>query len=148
MRFNATVELGGKTATGIEVPVAVVESLAAGKKPAVKVTIAGHTYRTTVGSMGGRSMIPLSAENRQAAGVVAGDEVEVEIELDTEPRELVVPDDFASALDAVPAARVFFDGLSYSNRRRFTLSIDDAKTPETRQRRIDKAVATLAEAKK
>ncbi|MCU1374621.1 MAG: hypothetical protein JWO68_1907 [Actinomycetia bacterium] len=147
MRFRSTVLLGGKTATGIPVPDEVVEALGSGKKPAVSITVGGHTYRTTVATMGGRFMVPLSAENRAAAGVAAGDEVDLEIELDTAPRDVVVPADFDAALDGDAAARTFFDGLSYSNRLRHVLAIEGAKAPETRQRRIDKAVASLAEGK-
>ena len=143
MKFRATVELAGKTATGIEVPVSVVEKLGSGKKPAVKVTIRKHTYQSTVASMGGRFMLPLSAENRTAAGVAAGDKVEVNVELDTEPRVVKVPPDFAKALKGAAAAKKKFDGLSYSHQRRWVMSIEDAKTPETRQRRIDKAVTEL-----
>lgn len=145
MRFRTTIELGGKTATGFRVPPDVVEALGSGKRPPVRVTLGGHTYRSTVAAYGGDFMLPLSAENREAAGLAAGDEVEVELELDTAPREVVVPPDFAAALDRDPGARRSFDALSYSDRRRFVLSIDDAKTPETRQRRIDKAVVTLRE---
>lgn len=145
MRFRASIQLSGKTATGIRVPEEVVEHLGAGKRPAVHVTINGFTYRSTVASMGGEFMLPVSAEVRESAGVAAGDEVDVEIALDSEPREVSVPSDFAAALDADAEARRFFDGLSYSNRRRFVLSVEDAKTPETRQRRIAKAVDTLRE---
>ena len=122
-------------------------ALGPSKKPAVTVKLGEHTYRSTVAVMGGRFLIPVSAEHREAAGLVAGDEVDVELMLDTTPRELTVPDDFLRALDAEREARAFFDGLSYSNRRRFVLSIDDAKTPETRQRRIEKSVASLREGK-
>lgn len=145
MRFQASIQLNGKTATGICVPEEVVASLGSGKRPAVRVTINGYTYRSTVAPMGGVSMLPVSAEVRESAGVAAGDEVEVEVELDAAPREVSVPPDFAEALDQDAAARQFFDGLSYSNKRRFVLSIEDAKTPETRQRRIVKAVETLRE---
>ena len=145
--FQGTVLLGGKTATGIEVPAEVVASLGTSKKPAVQVTIGGHTYRSTVAVMDGKFMIPISAENRTAAGVAAGDEVKVDLELDTEPRELVGPPDFAKALAQFPEARKFFDGLSFSLRRWHVLSIEGAKTAETRERRIEKSVATLREGK-
>ncbi|CAI6086347.1 YdeI/OmpD-associated family protein [Cohnella sp. JJ-181] len=147
MKFRATVELAGKTATGIEVPAEAVESLGSGKKPAVYVTIGGYTYRSTVAVMGGRYLIPLSAEHRGAAGVAAGDEVEVALKLDTDPREVKVPDDLAEALAGAPAARAFFDGLSNSNKSRVVLSVEGAKTEETRLRRIDKAVQALGEGK-
>ena len=143
MRFRATVELGGKTATGIRVPAEVVARLGPSKRPAVRVTINGHTYRSTVAPLGGAHMLPVSAEIRERAGVAAGDEVEVDIDLDTEPREVTVPPDFAAALDRDADARRAFDGLSYSNKRRYVLSIEEAKTEETRQRRIAKAIDTL-----
>ena len=145
MRFQTTIELGGKTATGFRVPDDVVESLGAGKRPAVTVRIGDHGYRSTVAVMDGVYMLPLSAENREAAGLAAGDEVEVEIALDTAPRVIAVPDDFAAALDAEPAARRTFDGLSYSLQRFHVESVTGAKSDETRQRRIAKSVATLRE---
>jgi len=145
MTFRATVELGGKTATGIEVPPEIVEGLGLGKRPAVRVTINGFTYRSTVAPMGGAFMLPLSAENREWAGVVAGDEVDVEVELDTEPREVAVPPDLAEALHDDVSAREAFNGLSYSNKRRLVLAIEDSKTVETRQRRIAKTITALRE---
>jgi len=144
-KFRTVVELGGKTATGFPVPDAVVEGLGAGKRPAVKITVGKHTYRTTVFPRGGRFMIPLSAEHRTAAGVTAGDEVDVTIELDSEPRVVTVPPDLAAALDAVPKARKRFDASSFSHRKEWVRSVEDAKKPETRQRRIEQAVSTLRE---
>ena len=108
MRFRATIQLAGKTATGIEIPDEVVEGLGAGRKPPVRVTIAGHTYRSTVAVRGDRYLVGVSAANREAAGVAAGDEVDVDIELDTAPREVTVPADLATALDADPDAKRFF----------------------------------------
>ncbi len=143
MKFRTTVLLGGKTATGLPVPDDVVEALGAGKKPAVTVTLGGHSYRTTVASRGGQYLVPLSAENREQAGVAAGDDVDVEIVLDTAPRELAIPDDLAAALAADPAARERFESLSYSRKQGFVLPIGQAKTEETRQRRIAKVVTDL-----
>lgn len=143
MRFHGVVRLDGKTATGIEVPPTVVEGLGAGKRPKVQVTINGYTYRSSVGAMGGRVMLPVSAQVRASAGIAAGDEVDVDIELDTEPRTVTVPADLAEALDHDPAARRAFDGMSYSHQSRWVLSIEDAKTPQTRQRRIDKTISEL-----
>jgi hypothetical protein len=145
MRFLATVLLGGKTATGVEVPEDVVSSLGSSKRPKVRATINGYTYRSSVASMGGRFMLGISAEVRESAGVAAGDEVEIDFELDSEPREVSVPPDFAKALRRDTKAKRTFDGLSYSNRQRHVLSIEGARTAETRQRRIDKAVKTLRE---
>ena len=143
MRFETTIELGGKTATGFEVPDEIVEALGSGKRPAVTVTVRGHTYRSTIAVMGGRYLVPLSAENRASAGVAAGDNVEVEIELDTAERVLDVPDDLAAAIAADPAAQSFWDSISYSRRRRIVLSVEGAKAAETRARRIEKSVADL-----
>ena len=147
VKFRARLELGGKTATGIEVPETVVTGLGTSKKPAVRVTINGYTYRSTIAPRGGRFLLPVSAENRDGAGIAAGDTVEVELALDTEPRVLAVPPDLAKALKRDPAARQFFDGLSYSKKQRFTIPIEQAKTPETRQRRVDKAIADLRDRK-
>ncbi len=145
MEFRARVLLAGKTATGIEVPAKVVESLGPSKRPPVRVTINGYTYRSTVASFGGAFMIGISAEVRERARVAAGDEVEVNVELDTEVREVSVPADFAAALKRDAVAKRFFDRLSYSNRWRFVLLIEGAKTAETRQRRIASAIDRLHE---
>jgi bifunctional DNA-binding transcriptional regulator/antitoxin component of YhaV-PrlF toxin-antitoxin module len=145
MKFRSIIELGGKTATGIQVPSEVVAALGSSKRPAVRVTIGGYTYRSSVATLDGRFMLPVSAEVREKASVSAGDEVEVEIELDSEPREVIVPPDLAKALEEDPAAQQFFAALSYSNKRRIVMPVEEAKTAETRQRRIDKAVSMLRE---
>jgi hypothetical protein len=147
MRFRAVIQLSGKTATGIPVPPEVVTGLGAGKRPSVVVTINGYTYRSTVAPMGGEFMLPVSAEVRAGAGVAAGDAVEVDLELDTAPREVSVPPDLAAALAADADARRAFDALSYSNKRRLVLAVEAAKTPETRQRRLAKTVSDLREGK-
>jgi len=147
MRIRATVELAGKTATGISVPADVVAALGPSRRPAVRVAINGYTYRTTIAPLGGQFRIPVSAEVRSNAAVAAGDVVDVDIELDTEPRELTVPADLTAALDQQPDARRRFDALSYSNKQRYVLPVEAAKTPETRQRRIAKAVTELSQAK-
>lgn len=145
--FEGKILLGGKTATGIEVPEEVVMRLGSGKKPPVRVSIRGHSYRSTVAVMGGKYMLPISAENRAAAGVEAGDVVEVHLDLDTERREVTVPADFAAALDLDPAARETFARLSNSLKQWHVLSIEGAKTAETRERRIAKSISTLHEGK-
>jgi hypothetical protein len=145
MRFHAQIFQGGGTATGIRVPDEIVEALRAGRRPAVTITINGFTYRNTVAVYGGEHWVGVSAENRARTGVSGGDEVDVDIELDTAPREVTVPTDFAAALDIEPNARRTFDGLSYSNKSWHVLSIDGAKTDETRQRRIIKSVDALRE---
>ncbi|MES2389080.1 MAG: YdeI/OmpD-associated family protein [Bacteroidota bacterium] len=149
MKFRTVIVTEKKNATGILVPEEVVTGLGAGKKPAVHVTVNGsHTYRSTIATMDGRYLIPLSAENRKAAAVEGGDEADIELSLDTEPREAAIPEDLAEALAANPAARQFFDALSYSGKRVHTLAVEGAKTPETRVRRVEKAIAVLAEGKK
>ena len=145
MRFRTTLEQEGKTATGFRVPAEVVEALGKGKRPPVRVTINGYTYRNTVAVYGDVYMLGVSAEHRAGAGVKGGDEIEVDLELDTEKREVSVPADFAAALDAEPEARKTFDGLSYSNKSWHVLQVDGARSDETRQRRIAKSVATLRE---
>jgi hypothetical protein len=142
MRFTTTVELAGKTATGFEVPAEVLSSLGSGKRPAVSVTIGGYTYRTTIGTMGGRPMIPLSAENRTGAGVAAGDAIDVDIELDTAPRTVEVPADLASAL-ADAGVRERFDALAFSHRKEHVRAVESAKAAATRERRIAKCVEML-----
>jgi uncharacterized protein YdeI (YjbR/CyaY-like superfamily) len=141
MNFEATVLLSGKTATGVPVPDEVVAALGAGKRPAVRVRINDYTYRSTISPMAGVYMLPISAEVRAGAEVAAGDTIGVTVELDTEPREVAVPDDLAAAMDADTRRR--FDVLSYSAKRRLVIPIEDAKTAETRQRRVAKTVEGL-----
>jgi Bacteriocin-protection, YdeI or OmpD-Associated/Domain of unknown function (DUF1905) len=143
MRFRTTIVQSGKNTTGIQVPDEVVEALGSGKRPAVKVTVNGYSYRSTVASMGGVFMVSLSAEHRAGARVAGGDEVEVDLELDSAPREVAVPPELVAALDAEPAARATFDGLSYSNKSWHVLQVTGAKTEETRQRRIARSVEAL-----
>jgi hypothetical protein len=148
MKFKTILQLHGKTATGIEVPEKLVESLGSGKRPPVRVTLKGHTYRSTIAPMGGKFMIGVSAENREKAGVTAGDEVQVTIELDDQPREVELPADFKKALSQNAAAKKFFNDLSYSHKRRYVLLIEQAQTDETRRRRIDKSIKMFEEGKK
>lgn len=145
MKFRATLQLNGKTATGFEVPPEVVEGLGAGKRPPVRVTINGYTYRNTVAVMGGVYMLGVSAEHRAGAKVAAGDVLEVELALDTAPREVSVPPDLQAALDTDPAAKKFFEGLSYSQKSWFALWIEGAKKEETRHKRLGEALAMLRE---
>jgi hypothetical protein len=148
LRFDATIGLAGKTATGIEIPPDVVESLGAGRKPPVRVTINGRTYRSTIASRGERFLVGVSAENRELTGVAAGDRVEVAIGLDTDPREVAVPPDLAEELAADPEAKRFFDSLSFSQKQWYVLPIEGAKKAETRERRLDKAIGMLREGRK
>jgi hypothetical protein len=143
MKFRARVELHGKTATGIEVPADVVAALGAGSRPPVTVTVGGHSYRTTATRMGGRFLVPLSAENRAAADVAAGDEVEVDIVPDAAPREVEVPADLAEALALDDAAQATFDSLSFTHRKEWVRWVEEAKKPETRATRLAKTVEAL-----
>jgi hypothetical protein len=140
--FRTTILSSGKTAAGIRIPDEVVEGFGAGRKPAVRVTIGAHTYRSTVARRGDSYLVGVSAENRALAEVAAGDEVDVALELDTEPREVALPADLAVAL-ASAGAREAFDGSSYTVRKEIVRGVEEAKKPETRQRRIEKAVAGL-----
>ena len=146
MRFTATVELHGKTATGIEVPDEIVAGLGGGQRPPVVVTIGRHSYRTTAARMQGRYLIPLSAENREAAGVAAGEIVDVRIDLDDAPREVTLPEDLASAMTT--SARGTYESLSFTHRKEWVRWIEEAKKPETRAARIAKTVESLAEGKR
>jgi Domain of unknown function (DUF1905)/Bacteriocin-protection, YdeI or OmpD-Associated len=145
MKFRTTLQLHGKTATGIEVPEKVVEALGGGGRLRVRATIGGHTYPTTVARMRGAYLFPVSADVREKTGLVAGDRVEVSLELDTGPRELTIPDDLAAALKRDRAAKRAFDGLSYTNKKRHVLAVEGAKTEETRRRRVAKVLEALAE---
>jgi len=142
MRFRAVVE-PHEPMRGLEVPPEVVESFAAGKRPPVTITVNGHTWKSRVAIMRGRYLLGFSTANRRAAGVATGDEVDVEVALDVEPRVVVEPPDLTRALDADPAARAAYDRLSYSHRREHVRAIETAKKPETRARRIEAAVVTL-----
>jgi bifunctional DNA-binding transcriptional regulator/antitoxin component of YhaV-PrlF toxin-antitoxin module len=143
MQLRATIESAGKTAAGIVVPDEFVAALGSSRHPRVRVTLGTYTFRTSIASMGGRFMLPMTAETRDHAGVAAGDKVELDIEVDDEPREVAVRADLAAALDRDDAARRNFEALSYSNKRRIVIPIEGAKTEATRQRRIEKAVAAL-----
>ena len=148
MRFRATVELNGKTATGIEVPEEVVAAMCRGQRPPVRASIGGHSYRTTVARMGGRFLIPLSAENRAAAGVAAGDEVDVDLEPDAEPREVEVPADLAEALARDDVARANLERMPYTHRKEWVRWVTDAKKADTRAARIAKTVQSLHDGKR
>lgn len=139
-----TVILSARTnATGVEVPAEVIDELGAGKRPAVVITIRAYSYRSTVGVMGGKSLIPLSSDHRRASGLSAGDQVEVTVVLDTEPREVVPPADFEALLTQDPAARAAFDALSVSRKRALVDPVEQAKGEETRRRRLEKAFEAL-----
>jgi len=147
MKFTTQLFSAGKTATGIEIPAKIVESFNAGKKPPVRITINGYTYRNTVAVMGGVYMVGVSAQHRKGANIAAGDTIEVTITLDTDPRVVEVPAELAELLKKNSAARQYFDSLSNSKKKGITLPITDAKTAETRNRRLEKAISLLNEGK-
>ncbi len=142
MRFRAVVE-PAEPMRGLEVPPGVVEALKAGARPPVTITVNGHSWKSRVAIMRGRHLLGLSNANRKAAGVATGEEVEVELELDTVPRVVVEPPDLTRALDASPAARAAYDRLAYSHKREHVRAIESAKKAETRARRIEKAISAL-----
>ncbi|MFD0357961.1 YdeI/OmpD-associated family protein [Streptomyces sp. NPDC127110] len=142
MKFRTHVE-PPEPMRGLEVPPEVVAALGGGARPPVTITLNGHSWKSRIALLRGRHLLGLSNANRQAADVAVGDEVEVELELDTEPRVVVEPADFAQALDADPAARAAYDNLAYSHKREHVRAIESAKKPETRRRRIEKALTTL-----
>ena len=147
-KFKTTVmQAEGMNATGIVVPEEIVEKLGAGKKPKVNVAIKGYTYRSTIAVMGGKYMLPLAREHRDTAGVKGGDKVEVTLELDTAPREVEVPKDFAAALKKAGLTKDFA-ALAFTHRKEHVRAIEEAKAPETRLRRIEKAVAMVQAKKK
>jgi hypothetical protein len=143
VEFRSTVELGGKTATGIAVPDEVVAALGESRRPAVTVALNGYTYRTTVARMGGRFLVPLNAADRAAAGVVAGDDVTVTIELDTTPRTVELPEDLQVRLAEEVAAAEFFERLSFTHRKEWVRWITEAKKADTRAARVERTVEAL-----
>jgi hypothetical protein len=138
--FDTTVAAIGNN-TGIVVPDELIEQLGAGGRPAVVVSVNGYQYRNTVGVMGGRHMISISAAVRKDTGLKGGDPVTVVLTVADGPREVTVPGDLAAALAADPAAAAFFGQLSNSLQRYHVDNVNAAKTAETRQRRVEKAVA-------
>jgi hypothetical protein len=141
MHFKTELLKSGGNTTGIEVPSEIVETL--GKRAAVKVSVNDYQFRSTIGTMGGKSLIPFSSEHRQASGINGGDPIDVEIELDAEPRTLAVPDDLAAALAADPQHATAFEKLSPSAKKAHITSVEGAKSADTRQRRIEKVIASL-----
>jgi hypothetical protein len=142
MRFTTTLSLTGKN-TGIEVPPEVIEALGAGKKPAVNVTVNGYEYRSTVGVMGGKHLIPFSADRRAETGLAGGDAIDVELTVDTAPRTVELPDDLAAALAEKEGAHAAYDRLSPSAKKAHVTAVLGAKAPETRARRIATIVTAL-----
>jgi len=147
VKFRTTIQQSDKTATGIQIPDDVIDALGAGRNPPVTLKVNGYTYRSTVATVDGKFMVGFSAAHRAASGLKGGDDVEVDIELDTQPRTVDVPADLQAALDADPLAKQTFDKLSNSLKGYHVSQVLTAKTEETRQRRIEKSVAVLHEGK-
>jgi hypothetical protein len=133
----------GNTA-GFRIPDEVVEELAGGRRPKVVVTVGPHTWRSSIANMGGEQFwLGVSLANRAAAGVAAGQTLDVQIELDTAPRTVDVPDDLAGELDRDPAARAAWDRWSFTRQKEAARALTEAKKPETRTRRLEKVLAEL-----
>jgi len=145
LKFSTTLLTAGKTATGIKIPEEIIVKLGGGKKPLVKVTINNFTYRSAVAVMGGAYMVGVNAENREAAKVKGGDRIEVSIELDTEVRTVEVPAEFQKVLNRNAGAKKIFDTLSNSRKKALMIPIVNAKTDETRNRNIEKALKAITE---
>jgi hypothetical protein len=145
LTFKTKLLQAGKTATGIEFPAKIVDALGAGKRPPVRVTLNGYTYRSTMAVMGGKYMVGVSADVRAAAKVAGGDSITVSVELDSAPRDVTVPVELQRALARNAKARALFESLSYSKKRLYTLPIERGKTDETRQRNLAKAMDGLAQ---
>ena len=139
--FSTTLFQQGNN-TGIEVPPEVIDSLAAGKKPPVVVSVNGFEYRSTVAVMGGRYLIPFSSDKRAATGLAGGDAIEVGLTVDAAPRTVEVPADLAAALESA-GARAAFDALAPSARKAHVTAVESAKAAETRSRRIESIVGKL-----
>ncbi|HEX8315154.1 MAG TPA: YdeI/OmpD-associated family protein [Flavisolibacter sp.] len=142
--FKTTILQFGNN-TGIEVPENVLDKLGGGKKPLVVVTLNKYTYRSAVAKMADKFLISLSAENRKNANVKGGDELEINLELDTAPRTVDVPLELQKALDKNATAKINFEKLASSKKKALVLSLNEAKTDETRMRRIEKALQTLSQ---
>jgi len=143
MMFKATVIPSGN-ATGVQIPRRLVEALRAGPRPPITVTINGHTWRSRVALMRGQCLVGISAANRAASGIVEGESVRVDLKLDTAPRVVSQPPDLAKVLRRDSKARAAFERLPFGLKRKYVAAIDDAKTPETRRRKIVKLVASMS----
>lgn len=143
LEFKTTLYKSGGNTTGIIVPPEIVDGLGAGKKPKVVVVLNGFTYRSSIAVMGGDFMIPVSADIRASAKVAGGDDITVQVSVDTEERTVEIPGELKLLLDSHPTALAKFNSLSNSNKKRLALSVESAKTDETRQRRLDKVLAEL-----
>jgi hypothetical protein len=141
--FRTTLVRGDGTTMGMVVPPEVVDALGKGKRPPVKVTINGYTYRSSVAVMGGKFMVGVAHEHRKPAKVENGGTVDVTLELDLEKREVAVPPELAAALSKDKAAKAAWDKLSYSHQRQHAEPIANAKADETKARRVAKTIEML-----
>jgi hypothetical protein len=142
MKYKTTIIQSGNN-TGIEIPESIIVQFNAGKRPPVIVTLNGYSYRSTVAVMGGKFLIPLSKEHREAAGVKGGQEVQVTLEHDTKPRIVDIPADLKHILDSNEKCRVAFEKLPPSGKKEVVRHIESAKTAATRQSRIARVIASL-----
>ena len=145
--YQTTVAQTGAKTTGIPVPDDVLEQLGGGRRPAVVVDVNGYRYTTTVGTMGGQALLPLSAAHRTASGLEGGDDVTVTVTIDDRPKTVELPTDLQTALDAAPRAQAFFDGLAPSARKNIVTQVTSAKTTDTRARRIAGYIEKLSAGK-
>ena len=143
MHLSTELTATGGTTTGIRIPEEAVAALGGGNRPKVVATVNGHTWRTSIARMSGAFWLGVSAENRAAAGLGAGDLLELDLELDAAPRAVDVPEDLAAALAADPLAKAAFDALPYSQQRQHVLALEEAKRPETRARRVTSTIGKL-----
>jgi hypothetical protein len=145
LRIRTTLQPRGPAAAIVLTDEQVARVAGGAKSPPVRVTVNGRTLRLRVARMGGESMIGFSRAAREEAGVGIGEELDVEIALDDTPREVEVPADLGAALDGEPAARAAFEKLSYTHRKEFARWVEEAKRPETRERRVAEAVRMVQE---
>jgi len=143
MRLTLELQRTGGNTTGFQIPDEAVTSLGGGGRPKVAVTLNGFTFQSSIAKMGGSYWLGVSAERRTAAGVEGGQVYDLDIGLDTAPRVIETPDDLKAALEAEPAARAHWEKLSYSHQRQHVEAINSAKAPETRARRVAKAIEML-----
>jgi hypothetical protein len=141
MKFHTTMMQSGNN-TGIPVPLEALEVLGGGKRPAVNVTVNGYSYRGTVAPMGGQFLISFSSDKRSESGIAGGDEIDIELTLDTAPRSVEPPADLAAALQQAHV-RAGYDELAPSRQKAHVASVESAKAAETRARRISAVVTSL-----
>jgi hypothetical protein len=148
--FTARLESGGEGGawTLVRIPADVQQDLGVSARIAVRGTINGYGFRSSIFPDGDVRIMMVNRAMQQGAGAVSGDTVRVVIEPDSLPRTVTVPADLARAFTRSPAARENFDGLSYSHRKAYVEWIEEAKRVETRQRRIEKAIDMLTEGRK